>query len=127
MSIHPRSRPLGEVACEQRLTQWLHEEPVNDALHLASAVLRVEPCLHQERRGGLCQLNVDPALPQSYPQVIQNLVDDLLHCRSAEGIEEDQLLNPIQQFWPECPPDGIDDAPVVSLLHSLLVLHRGSS
>src|ERR1700730_18083770 len=96
---------LQELSLEDAHRQRVEHPPLDRALEGPRAVRRIVPFTDELLLRRVRQLHVDLPLLEPFHQAADLDIDDLLQVVAPEGVEEDDLVDPVQELRAEqrCP------------------------
>ena len=90
-----------DCAGQQHLGQRILQLPLYDALKRARAVDRVVASIGEPDLRFLVDIEDDLALVQEPLQMLELDVDDPFHLIATEAVEQDDFVEPVEEFRPE--------------------------
>ena len=106
------------------MCQRIEHAALNRPLQRPRAVGRIIPLAHELVPGRVGERDVDLALLQPPGQPGDLDIDDLLHVLAPEGVEEDDLVDPVQELRPEVLAKRVHDLPPCAFVHRAALAHR---
>src|SRR5688572_8618533 len=103
---------FAELALEHPQRQRIENAALDGALERAGPVHRIVTFGDDELARRFGQLDMDLAILEPLQQAAELNVDDLLHMIEPERVEEDDLVNPVDEFRPEVLAQRLRDLPL---------------
>jgi len=91
----------GDLLVEHLFGHGVLDEPLDAPLERPRPEGGVEPLLEQETLGVLREFRVEPLELEFFDDARQHHVQDVLHLFAGERVEDDQFVDPVQEFGVE--------------------------
>src|ERR1700731_2200901 len=105
----PACFAVHDGAGQQHLRQRILQLPLDDALERARAVDRVVAGIGEPGFRLFVDFEHDLAIIEELLQMLELDVDDPLHLIAPEAVEQDDLVEPVQEFRPERAANDLHD------------------
>ena len=104
LDVDPHGVSLREFPLQDLHRQGIQDAPLKCALERARAIRRIVAFGEQEILGGFAELDPDLALFQSRDQATHLDVNDGAQVLPTQGVKENDLVDPIEEFRTEVGP-----------------------
>src|SRR5439155_2292467 len=98
-----------ELALEERSREWVLDEPLDRPLQRAGAEGRIGPLADDQLPGARRELDPEVLLEEPSLQALQEELDDLLEVALRQGVEHDDLVDPVEELGPELGAERVGD------------------
>src|ERR687890_167755 len=111
-AVHDNGVAGAELAAYDAAAQGVLDVAPYSPRQRSSAELRVVALLGEELLRGICDLDLDALAFEVLVQASEHDVHDLQHVLLREGLEDDDLIYPVEELRPEGPLQSLARAPL---------------